>query len=219
MCSSDLFRDIKGGIIIKSKKDITSSVEKILKSKFSKVDRLNVTTIGPSVGKILKRKAFWAVILSILGILIYVAFRFKHFDFAFAGVIALFHDVLVSIAFLAFFHYEITLLTITALLTIAGYSINDTIVVYDRIRELLPRFHKLSLAEIINLAINQTLSRTVITSFTTIMVVLAIFILGGRALHGFSFVLLVGFTAGTYSSIYIAAPLVLLFRKSRSSSK
>ena len=213
------FRDIKGGIIIKSKKDITSLVEKILKSKFNKVDRLNVTTIGPSVGKILKRKAFWAVILSIFGILIYVAFRFKHFDFAFAGVIALFHDVLVSIAFLAFFHYEITLLTITALLTIAGYSINDTIVVYDRIRELLPRFHKLSLSEIINSAINQTLSRTVITSFTTIIVVLAIFILGGRALHGFSFVLLVGFTAGTYSSIYIAAPLVLLFRKSRSSSK
>ena len=103
----------------------------------------------------------------------------------------------------------------TALLTIAGYSINDTIVVYDRIRELIPRFHKLPLREVINTAINQTLSRTIITSFTTIMVVLAIYILGGSALRGFSFTLLVGFIAGTYSSIYIASPLVLLFRRSR----
>ena len=209
------FKDIKGGIIIRSKKDITSPVEKVLKRNFKKVERLNVTTIGPSVGKLLKQKALWAIILSIIGILIYVAFRFKHFDFALSGVIALLHDVLISIAFLAFFHYEITLLTITAILTIAGYSINDTIVVYDRIRELLSRSHKMPLKDVINAAINQTLSRTIITSFTTIMVVVAIFILGGRALHGFSFVLLVGFISGTYSSIYIAAPLVLLLRKKR----
>ena len=213
------FKDVKGGIIIKSKGDITSRVEKMLKEKYKNVSRLSITTIGPSVGKILKKKAFFAVILSIIGILIYVAFRFKHFDFAFAGVIALFHDVLVSIAFLAFFHYEITLLTVTALLTIAGYSINDTIVVYDRIRELIPRFHKLPLREVINTAINQTISRTIITSFTTIMVVLAIYLLGGSALRGFSFTLLVGFIAGTYSSIYIASPLVLLFRRSRSGKR
>ncbi len=213
------FRDIKGGVIIKSKSDITGKLEKTLKSMFKKVERLNITTIGPSVGNILKKKAFFAVVLSILGILVYVAVRFKHFDFALAGVIALFHDVFVSLSFLVLFHYELTLLTITALLTIAGYSINDTIVVYDRIRELSSRFHKLSLREIINTAINQTLSRTIITSFTTIMVVLAIYILGGSALRGFSFTLLVGFIAGTYSSIYIASPLVLLFRRSRSGAK
>ena len=210
------FRDIKGGIIIKSKGDITDKLEKTLKSMFKKVERLNITTIGPSVGNILKKKAFFAVVLSILGILVYVAVRFKHFDFAFAGVVALFHDVFVSLSFLALFHYELTLLTITALLTIAGYSINDTIVVYDRIRELSSRFHKLSLREIINTAINQTLSRTIITSFTTIMVVISIYLLGGEALKGFSFTLLVGFIAGTYSSIYIASPLVLLFRRSPS---
>ncbi len=210
------FRDIKGGIIIKSKKDITASLEKVLKGRFKKIDRLNITTIGPSVGNILKRKAFLAVILSVLGILVYVAFRFKHFDFAFAGIVALFHDIFISLSFLAFFHYELTLLIITALLTIAGYSINDTIVVYDRIRELIPKFYKLPLRELINIAINQTFSRTIITSFTTIMVVLAIYILGGTALRSFSFTLLVGFIAGTYSSIYIASPLVLLFRRRRS---
>ena len=105
-------------------------------------------------------------------------------------------------------------MTITALLTIAGYSINDTIVIYDRIREISPRLRKNSLKEIINIAINGTLSRTIITSFTTLLVVGTIFFLGGEALKGFSFTLLVGIVAGTYSSIYIASPLVLLFRKS-----
>ncbi|MFH1768541.1 MAG: protein translocase subunit SecD [Candidatus Omnitrophota bacterium] len=209
------YNDMDGGIIIKSKDDITSGVESILKEKFEKVERLNITTIGPSVGKILKKKALLAVILSIIGILVYVAFRFHHFDFAFAGIIALFHDVLIGLVFLAFFGYELSLLTITALLTIAGYSINDTIVVYDRIRELTIRMHKASPKDIINTAINQTFSRTVITSLTTVMVVVCLYLLGGEALRAFSFTLLVGFIAGTYSSIYIASPLVLLFRTSR----
>ncbi|UCD16108.1 MAG: protein translocase subunit SecD [Candidatus Omnitrophota bacterium] len=207
------FKDIEGGVIIKSKADIVDKVSRILKDKFEKVQDLKVTTVGPAVGKILKRKAYLAVFLSLLGILFYVGIRFKHFDFALAAVIALFHDVVISLGFLAFFGYEINLLIITALLTIAGYSINDTIVIYDRIREISPRFHKLSLKEIVNLALNSTLSRTIVTSFTTIMVVAAMFWLGGRALRGFSFTLLVGFLAGTYSSIYIASPLVLLFRK------
>ncbi len=207
------FKDIAGGVIIKSKKDVTAQVEKVLKKNFPGVVRLNITTIGPSVGAILKKKALFAVIFSILGILVYVAFRFKHLDFAVAGVVALFHDVLISIGFLAFFNYELTLLTITALLTIAGYSINDTIVIYDRIRELMPRARKAPLESVINTAINQTLSRTIITSFTTLLVVISIFILGGKSLHGFSFTLLIGIIAGTYSSIYIASPLVLLFRR------
>ncbi|MCD6228162.1 MAG: protein translocase subunit SecD [Candidatus Omnitrophica bacterium] len=207
------FKDIKGGILIKSKSDITQKVEDILKKNFDKVIQLKINTIGPTVGAILRKKAILAVSMSLLGILIYVAFRFKHLDFAIAGIIALFHDVLMSIGFVCLSGYEISLLVITAILTIAGYSINDTIVIYDRIRELTPRMHKVSLREIINSAINQTLSRTIITSFTTILVVVCIFALGGEALKSFSFTLLVGFIAGTYSSIYIASPLVLAFRK------
>ncbi len=207
------FKDIKGGVLIKSKSDITQKVEDILKKNFGKVIRLKINTIGPTVGAILRKKAILAVSMSLLGILIYVAFRFKHLDFAIAGIIALFHDVLISIGFVCLWGYEISLLVVTAILTIAGYSINDTIVIYDRIRELSPRMHKVSLREIINSAINQTLSRTIITSFTTILVVMCIFTLGGEALKSFSFTLLAGFIAGTYSSIYIASPLVLAFRK------
>jgi SecD/SecF fusion protein len=207
------FKDIEGGVIIKSKEDVVDNITDVFKDNFEAVDNLKVTTIGPAVGNLLKKKAYLAVLLSLLGILLYVGVRFKHFDFAFAAVIALFHDVVISLGFLSFFGYEVNLLTITALLTIAGYSINDTIVIYDRIREIAPRFHKLSLKEIINLAINKTLSRTIVTSFTTIIVVVCMYVLGGQALRGFSFTLLVGFIAGTYSSIYIAAPLVLLFQR------
>ncbi|MDD5195970.1 MAG: protein translocase subunit SecF, partial [Candidatus Omnitrophica bacterium] len=209
------FSDIAGGIIIKSKNDVADKTEETLKKNFAQVERLRVTTIGPSVGKTLKQKALLAIILSLLGILIYVGFKFKHFDFGFAGVVAIFHDILVSLAFISFFGYEIDLLTITALLTIAGYSINDTIVIYDRIREIAPKMHKTSLKDIINKATNETFSRTIITSFTVILTVVAIHLLGGEALKGFSFTLLVGFISGVYSTIYIAAPLVLFFRKSR----
>jgi len=207
------FKDIKGGIIIRSKKDVSLKVEESLKNKFKKVIPLGVERIGPAVGKILRRKATLAVIFSLLGILIYIAFRFKHFDFAFAGVIALFHDVLITLGILVLAGFKISLLVVTALLTIAGYSINDTIVVYDRIREISKRLYKLSLREIINKAINQTLSRTIITSFTTILVVLCMLFFGGETLKSFSFALLVGFITGTYSSIYIASPLVLLLHR------
>jgi SecD/SecF fusion protein len=209
------FKDIAGGVIIKSKEDISSDVYRILGDKFGSVEELRVTTIGPTVGKILKRKAYLAILLSLLGILAYVFVRFKHFDFAIAAVVALLHDVLITLGFLCFFGYEINLLTVTALLTIAGYSINDTIVIYDRIREISPRMHKSKLSEIINTAINSTLARTIITSITTLFVVVSIFCFGGEALHGFSFALMIGIVAGTYSSIYIASPMVLLFRKTR----
>ena len=148
-----------------------------------------------------------------MGILFYVSVRFKHFEFGLAAVIALFHDVLIAVGFLLFFSYKIDLMLVTALLTIAGYSINDTIVVYDRIRELSLKLTKLDLRGVINTALNNTLSRTLITSFTTIMVVVSLFIFGSLNLKGFSFCLLVGFIAGTYSSIYIASPLVILLRK------
>ncbi|MFH1504824.1 MAG: protein translocase subunit SecD [Candidatus Omnitrophota bacterium] len=209
------FKDIEGGVIVKSKDDIASKLKKTLEDNFEKVQELKATLVGPIVGKVLRKKAYLAMGLSLLGILIYIGFRFKHFDFAFAAVAALFHDVLISLGILCYAGYEVNLLTVTALLTIAGYSINDTIVIYDRIREISPRMHKAPLKDIINTAINSTLSRTLITSFTTILVVVSIFILGGDALKGFSFTLLIGIIAGTYSSVYIASPLVLLFRKSR----
>ena len=207
------FNDIDGGVIIKSKEDVAVEVENALKDKFKNVESLSVDTISPRVGKILKQKAILAILVALFLILGYVAFRFKHFDFAIAAVIALFHDVLITLGAISFAGYEISLLTITALLTIAGYSINDTIVIYDRIREISPKLYKLPLKERINIAINNTLSRTIITSFTTLMVVFSIYLLGGEALSGFSFALLVGIVAGTYSSVYIASPLVLLFRK------
>ena len=209
------FKDIAGGISIKSTSDVASEIDQALKKNFQGVQELMATTIGPAVGKVLRKKAYLAIVFALLGILVYVGFRFKHFDFAFAAVIALFHDVLICLGILCFAGYEVNLLTVTALLTVAGYSINDTIVIYDRIREVSPRLRKTSLGEIINIAINSTLSRTIITSLTTLMVVVSIFLLGGEILKGFSFVLIVGIIAGTYSSIYIAAPLVLLFRKSR----
>jgi len=214
------FKDIQGGIIVKSKDDIAYNLEQSLEKNFDSVEELRVTTVGPAVGKILRKKAYLAIILSLLGILIYVGLRFKHFDFALAAVIALFHDVVIGLGALClvslfFGGFQINLLIVSALLTIAGYSINDTIVIYDRIREISPRMSKAPLKDIINVAINSTLSRTIITSFTTLMVVVSIFILGGEALKGFSFVLLVGIITGTYSSIYIASPLVLLFRKKR----
>jgi len=209
------FKDIAGGISIKSTSDVASGIGQALKKNFEGVEELKATTVGPAVGKALRKKAYLAIAFALLGILVYVGFRFKHFDFAFAAVIALFHDVLICLGILCFAGYEVNLLTVTALLTVAGYSINDTIVIYDRIREVSPRLRKTSLGEIVNIAINNTLSRTIITSLTTLMVVISIFCLGGEILKGFSFVLIIGIIIGTYSSIYIAAPLVLLFRKSR----
>ncbi|MCK9572993.1 MAG: protein translocase subunit SecD [Candidatus Omnitrophica bacterium] len=206
------FKDVKGGINIKSKEDIADKTEEVLKKNYKEVVRLRVDKVGPTVGALLKTKALWAIILSLIGILTYVFIRFKHFDFALAGVIALLHDVLIALGFCALFGYEVDLLIVTALLTIAGYSINDTIVIYDRIREIAPRMHKASTYQILNQALNNTFSRTIITSLTVFFVTLAMYLLGGQALKGFSFVLLVGFISGVYSTIYVASALVLVFR-------
>jgi preprotein translocase SecF subunit len=145
-----------------------------------------------------------------------VAFRFKHINFAVAGVIALFHDVLVALGFLAITGRQIDLLSITAFLTIAGYSINDTIVIYDRVRENARLARKMSLYELINLSVNQTLGRTILTSGVTLLVVISIFLYGGEVLSNFAFTLLVGFISGVYSTVYIASPLVLAWQSRRS---
>jgi len=206
------FKDVKGGINIKSKEDVTDKVEEALKKNYKEVERLRVDRVGPTVGELLKKKAMWAIIFSLIGILIYVFVRFKHFDFALAGVVALLHDVIIALGVSVMCGYEVDLLTVTALLTIAGYSINDTIVIYDRIREIAPRMTKLSLYQIYNQALNNTFSRTIITSLTVFFVTLAMYLFGGEALKGFSFVLLVGFISGVYSTIYIASAIVIVAR-------
>jgi len=182
-----------------------------LKERFADQDVqiLRIEHVGPVAGKHLKNKAVQALFWSLVGILIYVAFRFKHFNFAIAGIIALLHDVLVTLGVLAITGRPIDLLSVTAFLTIAGYSINDTIVIYDRVRENMRIHRKLGLRELINLSVNQTLARTILTSGVTLLVVAAIFLYGGEVLSNFAFALLVGFISGVYSTVYIASPLVL----------
>jgi len=215
------FKDSATDIVIRTKSDTSQIVQRQFKKDFADnpFEVLRIENVGPVVGRMLMQKAFLAIIWSLIGILIYVAVRFKHFDFAIGGVVALIHDVVISTGALLLINRQIDLLIITALLTLAGYSINDTIVVYDRIRELMRKIHKVSLIEIINTAINQTLARTILTSFTTLLVVIFLFLFGGEVLNSFAFVLLVGFVIGTYSSIFIAAPIVIAFRNLLSSKR
>jgi preprotein translocase SecF subunit len=153
----------------------------------------------------------YAIVFSMIGIMAYVAFRFKHWYFALAGVLALFHDVFVAMGFMALTGREMSLLIVSGLLTIAGFSINDTIVIYDRIRENARINPKMSLKDLINLSVNQTMSRTLLTSFTVLVVVAILYFYGGEVLNDFAFCLLVGFISGVYSTVFIASPLVLLF--------
>jgi len=209
------FKENPRVVFIRTTKEESSIITNKLKEKFSDQDIqvLKIEKVGPIAGKQLKTKAIYALIWSLAGILIYVAFRFKHFNFAAAGVLALFHDVLVALGFLAITGRQIDLLSVTAFLTIAGYSINDTIVIYDRVRENSRIYKKLSLYELINLSVNQTLGRTLLTSGVTLLVVVAILFYGGEVLGNFAFTLLVGFIAGVYSTVYIASPLVLAWQK------
>lgn len=171
----------------------------------------SVTEIGPSIGDRLQKDAALAIFISMFGIVIYIAMRFE-FRFGVAAAVATFHDVLVVLGLFALMGKEINLLLITALLTLAGYSLNDTVVVFDRIRENLRRRHKESLAAVINRGINQVLSRTLVTTFTTLMVLTALTLWGGEVLHDFALALLVGVLVGNYSSIFVASALVLEWR-------
>jgi preprotein translocase subunit SecF len=179
------------------------------------IEILKIEKVGPLAGRYLREKALKAIFWANLGILFYIALRFKHFNFALAGVIALIHDVLVALGFNVLTNRPIDLLTVTALLTIVGYSINDTIVIYDRVRENASIFRKYSLEELINLSVNQTLSRTIFTTLTTLLVVFSLLLWGGEVLSNFAFTLCVGFISGTYSTIFIASPLVKIFRRKR----
>lgn len=212
------FEQYPGNIIIRTTDQTEESLQQIistLKNNFADnpFEILRVEQVGPVVGKSLRTAALMAIIFALGGILVFVGFRFKHFDFATAGIIALLHDVIVTLGILLLMGRQIDLLVVTALLTIAGYSINDTIIIYDRIRENLPRVKRDGLASIINLSINQTLSRTLLTTITTLMVVVALYFMGGEVLNTFALTLIIGFIAGTYSTIFIASPIVLAWDK------
>ena len=202
-------------VMIRSTEDTFEKVQTVFKTQMAdnSFEVLRIEKVGPVVGKNLRMRALLAIICALGGILIYIRFRFRHFDFAVAGVIALLHDVLMGAAIIVAMGRQIDLLVVTALLTIAGYSINDTIVTYDRIRENLLKNKKSSLRDIINLSINQTLGRTVLTTGVTLMVVVALFLFGGEILNTFALCLLAGFATGAYSTIFIASPLVLAWHK------
>ena len=165
-------------------------------------------TVGPKVGADLRQKALWAVLASLGAILLYVGIRYE-FKFALGGVAALFHDVLVTLGALMITGREVSLTVIAALLTIAGYSINDTIVVFDRIRERSKALRKEKHSRVMDIAVNETLSRTVITAFTVFLAALALFVWGGDVLRDFSFAMLVGVVFGTYSSVFVASAVAL----------
>ncbi|MBU4345891.1 MAG: protein translocase subunit SecD [Candidatus Omnitrophica bacterium] len=215
------FKENPRVVLIRTAMDKSDTITNKLKERFpgQEIEILRIEKVGPVAGKHLKTKALKAIVWSLAGILLYVGLRFKHLSFALAGVIALFHDVLVTLGFLAITGRQIDILSITAFLTIAGYSINDTIVIYDRVREntrLLQ--HKMKLRELINLSVNQTLSRTFLTSVVTLLVVVSILFYGGQVLSNFAFALFVGFICGTYSTIYIVSPLVLAWETRKSHS-
>ena len=169
---------------------------------------LSVESVGPKVGQELRGKAQNAVLFSLLGIVAYIWVRFKGVAYGLAAIVALFHDVFITLGFFSLFSKEISLTVVAALLTLVGYSINDTIVVFDRIRENLRLMRRADFAAVINTSINQTLNRTILTSGMTFLAVMALYLKGGQVLNGFSFALVIGILVGTYSSIAIASPIV-----------
>jgi len=203
-------------IIIRTQEDVTSKTSALFRDKFrdNPFQVLKVETVGPAVGKNLRFSAALSLILGLLGILIYVMFRFN-LKYGIAGVVALLHDVLVAVGALALMHRQFDLTIVAALLTIAGYSINDTIVIFDRIRENLRLVKKGSFEEIVNLSVNQTLGRTILTTGVTMLVVVALLLFGGEVLNNFAFCLFVGFISGVYSTVYIASPLIISWHKKR----
>jgi preprotein translocase subunit SecF len=184
-------------------------VDALQKAGLPKFEVISTEIVGPVIGADLQRKGIYATLASILGITIYIAMRFRP-SFAIGAIAATLHDVLVTIAFLTFFGYDLSLNIVAAILTITGYSVNDTIVIFDRVRENSRTMRKDSLEHVVNLSVNQTLSRTIITAGTTFLAVLSLYLFGGEVLEGFAFTMLVGIVSGTYSTIFIAAAIAIL---------
>ena len=171
-----------------------------------------VESVGPKIGKELQPDALKAIGLALILILIYITFRFDRY-YALGSVMALIHDVLITLGVFSLLDYEINLSIIAAFLTIVGYSLNDTIVVFDRIRENIPKYMKKTLNDVVNISLNETLNRTVITSLTTMMVVVILFLWGGKVINLFAFALIIGVFVGTYSSLFVASPVMVYFEK------
>ena len=193
-----------------SAKDMFAAVQRSVQERFPgvTVDLRRTERVGPKVGNELRQKAIWAVLGSLGGILLYVGIRYQ-FKYAFGAVVALFHDVFVTLGVLCFTGREISLTVVAALLTIAGFSINDTIVVFDRIRERSKALRKEKHSRVMDIAVNETLSRTVITALTVLFTAIALLVWGGEVLRDFSFAMVIGLVFGTYSSVYVASALAL----------
>jgi preprotein translocase subunit SecF len=217
------FRDKTHGGVLSSMADVSSLVPapvmQALQQDFftSNFGVRNVDIVGPQVGAQLRKQAVLATLYSLLGMLLYLWFRFE-LIYGVAAVVACFHDTLITVGAFSLLNTEISLTVIAAILTLVGYSMNDTIVVFDRIRENIKLLRKDTLTEIVNKSINQTLSRTVLTSGLTFLTVLALFVFGGDVLHGFSLALVIGIIIGTYSSIFIAAPMLVAYQQWRGKS-
>jgi len=199
-----------GDLEVLSKK-IQDSLQEQFKGKSAEIRRVEV--VGPKVGKDLKERALWAVGLSFLAILIYVGWRFKQVSYGLGGIVALLHDVVVIYGVISIAGIEYSLNVMAVILTVIGFSINDTIVIFDRVREDVKKFRKEDIETIFNTAINETLGRTVLTTGTVMMVVLILFFFGGAVIHDFALALIVGLITGTYSTVYIASPVVLYWEK------
>jgi preprotein translocase subunit SecF len=195
--------------------EMSKSMQTSLKERFKDegLEIRRVEVVGPKVGKDLKTRALWAVGLAFLGILIYVAFRFHQFAYGLGGIVALFHDVIVTYGAISILKLEYTLSLLAVILTIIGFSINDTIVIFDRVRENIKKIRKESLVTVFNISINETLERTILTTGTVMMVVLTLFFFGGDVIHEFTIALIVGLITGTYSTVYIASPVVLVWEQ------
>jgi preprotein translocase subunit SecF len=208
--------ELNEGALDTGRQQVVSALQDHYNNHFDPKSGVKVDVVGPTVGKQLETQAGRAVLVSLLGMLVYLWFRFQ-LIYGVAAVVAVFHDTLITVGFFALTGQEISLTVIAAILTLVGYSMNDTIVVFDRIRENLRVSRRESLPDVVNRSINQTLSRTVLTSGLTFLTVLSLYIFGGQVLRGFSFALVVGILIGTYSSIAVAAPMLVAWQQWRAS--
>ena len=203
--------ELNEGSLDTGRQQVVSALQVHYNNHFDPKSGVKVDVVGPTVGKQLEKQAGLAVLFSLLGMLVYLWFRFQ-LIYGVAAVVAVFHDTLITVGFFALTGQEISLTVVAAILTLVGYSMNDTIVVFDRIRENLALSRREGLADVVNRSINQTLTRTVISSGLTFLTVMSLFLFGGPVLRGFSFALVVGILIGTYSSIAVAAPMLVAYQ-------
>ena len=215
--SGATLQEVGGGnkilIRLRESDGTSDKVQSVFKQEFAgnafEVD--SITEIGPVIGQAIQKQALWALAVSMIGIIVYIAFRFR-LNFGVAAAIATLHDVLAVLGIFYILNKEINLLIVTALLTLAGYSLTDTVVVFDRIRENLKRNKKDPLDKLVNFSINEVLSRTIITSLTVVLVLVPLVLYGGDVLHDFSLALLMGVIVGTYSSVFVASPILVVWQ-------